>query len=91
MKIKIICIIIIIILSSNLSINTYRIEGCQEINIKLKTNQFNTFSIINDTESQIWAIIISVGDVKRDSFGVNALEELLLSQGYSEKNIKKFI
>jgi len=91
MKIKIICFIIIIILSSNLSINTYHIEGCQEINIKLKTNQFNTFSIINDTESQIWTIIISVGDVKRDSFGVNALEDLLLSQGYSKKNIKKFI
>jgi hypothetical protein len=88
---KIISILIIIVLSSNFSISQYQNVVSQEIYIKTKTNQFNILPIYNETDTQIWAIIISVGDVKRDAYGVDTLEDLLISQGCSEKNIKKYI
>jgi hypothetical protein len=91
MKIKIISILIIIILSSTLPISKYNIAESQGINIKFKTNQLDILTTLNEIESQIWAIIISVGDVKRDAYGVNTLNDLLISQGYSKENIKKYI
>jgi hypothetical protein len=42
-------------------------------------------------ESEIWAVIIAVGDIKRDTYGVNSFIEILLSQGCSNNNIKKLI
>jgi len=91
MKIKIICIVIIIFLSSTMSINTNHIGESQEINIKSNINQLDISPMLNEIESQIWAIIISVGDVKRDAYGVNTIDDLLISQGCTNKNIKKFI
>jgi len=41
--------------------------------------------------SNIWVVIIAVGDIKRDTYGVNSLTEILLSQGCTNNNIKKII
>ena len=46
---------------------------------------------LNNQESEIWAIIITVGDIKRDNYGEESLTDILISQGCPEKNIKKII
>jgi len=46
---------------------------------------------LNEQESEIWAIIITVGDIKRDNYGEKSLTDILISQGCTENNIKKII
>jgi hypothetical protein len=46
---------------------------------------------INEKESEIWAIIITVGDIKRDQFGEKSLTDILSIQEIPQKNIKKII
>jgi hypothetical protein len=47
--------------------------------------------IILENESNIWLVIISIGDVKRDSYGEESFSELLIRNGVPDKNIKKLI
>ena len=51
----------------------------------------NSIEINIKEESNIWAVIISVGEIKRDSYGVDVLTDILISQGCPKNNIKKII
>jgi hypothetical protein len=50
------------------------------------SNEINT-----SYDSDIWAVIITVGDIKRDRYSVDALTKILFEQGCQNKNIKKLI
>jgi len=68
---------IIITFSLIFTLINQSIGESKEINLKKNTD--------------IWVVIISVGDIKRDAYGVNSLIEILLLQGHSNNNIKKII
>jgi hypothetical protein len=71
--------------------NNYHFVRSQEMNIESKTNELEIYRISQDNEPQIWTVIISVGDIKRDTYAINSLNDLLISQGYSDDRIKKII
>ena len=61
-------VVIIIIFSLIFTIFHQSIVESKEINL--------------EKESNIWVVIITVGDIKRDAYGINSLTEILLSQGF---------
>lgn len=68
---------IIIIFSLIFASFSQTIVVSNEINLEYKPN--------------IWSVIISVGDINRDTYCVKSLTEILLSQGCTNNNIKKLI
>ena len=70
-------IIIIIIFSLIITIYQESTVESKDINLEKQT--------------KIWAVIIAVGDIKRDEYGVDSFTETLLSQGYSNNNIIKIL
>ena len=83
---KLFCyLLIIVIFNSIFSINIHAFD-----NIDDNSNYYDKNSILNN-ESEIWLIVITVGEIERDSNNVNDLIEVLLSNGYSISNILMLI
>jgi hypothetical protein len=83
---KLFCyLLIIVIFNSIFSINIQAFD-----NIDNNSTYYDKNSILNE-ESEIWLIVITVGEIERDSNNVIDLTEILLSNGYSISNILMLI
>ena len=51
----------------------------------------NSNEIYSEYTQNIWAVIITVGEIKRDIYAVDSLTDILLEQGCPNNNIKKLI